>query len=181
MDPAAPASPYYPPPAFYFSVKFLSPAAVAAALTGYDASFQEVSGISASWDVEEVNEGGENRFAHRLPKRGKYNNLVLKRGVVTGSSLLTEWVGLTVGANLASPIVPQNLLILLLDAAGLPLIAWGFVNAYPVKCDLGPMDAMENKILVETLELAYNYFERVTLGSPAAAAAKVAQLAARLV
>jgi hypothetical protein len=38
---------------------------------------------------------------------------------------------------------------------------------------------MDNKILVETLEFSYNYFERVNLGSALGAAAKLAQLAAR--
>jgi phage tail-like protein len=173
-------TPYYPPPAFRFSVKFLSPAAIVAALTGHDASFQEVSGIQASWDVEEVAEGGENRFVHRLPKRGKYSNLVLKRGVVTETSFLSEWVGSSIGASLSLPIIPQNLMVMLLDPSDFPVIVWGFVNAYPVKCDLGPMDSMENKILVETLELSYNYYERVTLGSPLSIAVKLAQLAARL-
>ena len=135
--------------------------------------------MQVEWGVEEVGEGGENRFVHRLPKPAKYSNLVLKRGAVTGASFFTEWVGLSIGSSLALPIVTQNLLVTLLDAAGSPSVAWVFVNAYPVKCQVGPLSSMESKVLIETLELSYNYHERMNLGSAAVAAVKLAALAAR--
>ncbi len=171
---------YYPPPAFRFSVTVIGVGSIASILTDIDASFQEVSGLQSEFDIEPVTEGGENRFVHHLPRPAKYPNLVLKRGVVTTDSFLAEWVGQTVGAGLSLPIVTQNLLVTLLDENGLPTIAWGLVNAYPVRWDVGPLNSMENKILSETLELSYNYFERVNLGSPLSAAAKLAQLTARL-
>ena len=170
---------YYPPGAFYFSVQLLGSLTPFALLTDVDASFQEVSGIQAEFGTEEVVEGGENRFAHRLPKQAKYSNLVLKRGVVTESSVLAEWVGQTIGASLSLPIVPQNILVTLLNASGIPSIAWGFVNAYPLRWEVGPLDSMDNKILTESLEFSYNYFERVNLNG-LGAATKLAQFAARL-
>ena len=173
--------PYYPPPSFYFNVKILGAGAALAALTGSDASFQEVSGMQVSWDVEEVVEGGENRFVHRLPKPAKYSNLVLKRGVVTTGSFFNEWVGESIGSKLSLPLITQNILVMLLNEKGIPLIAWAFVNAYPVKCEVGALNSTENKILIETLELSYNYYERINLGSAATVALKLAQLAARLV
>jgi hypothetical protein len=39
---------------------------------------------------------------------------------------------------------------------------------------------MNNDILVETLELSYNYFERFNLGGPGAIAVKLAQFTAKL-
>lgn len=172
-------APYYPPPAFYFSVRILGAGGLVSALTGSDASFQEVSGLQSELGVEEVVEGGENRFVHRLPKATKYPNLVLKRGVVTGSSFLTEWAGLTIGSKLSLPIVTQNLMVTLLNDSGIPIIAWVIVNAFPVKFEVDSLSSMDNKILIETLELSYNYHERMNLGSAAALAVKLAQLAAR--
>jgi phage tail-like protein len=171
---------YYPPGAFYFSVQVLGSATPLTLPTDIDASFQEVSGIQAELQVEEVVEGGENRFVHHLPRQGKYPNLSLKRGVVTRSSFLAEWAGLTIGSRLTLPIVTQNLLVTLLGEEGVPLVAWAFVNAYPVKWDVAALDAQDNKILTETLELSYNYFERMVLGSAASVGAKLAQLTARL-
>ncbi|MBK8251179.1 MAG: phage tail protein [Polyangiaceae bacterium] len=171
---------YYPPGAFYFTVTVLGSGTLFSLLTDIDASFQEVSGINAEFGIEPVTEGGENRFIHKLPKATKYQNLVLKRGVVTQDSVLAEWVGQTVGSGMSLPILPQNLLVSLLNESGNPIIVWGFANAYPVKWDVSPMNSQENKILTETMEFAYNYFERVNLGSGLSAAVKIAQLAARL-
>lgn len=173
-------SEYYPPGAFYFTVQVLGSATALALLSDGDASFQEVSGIQSEWNVEEVVEGGENRFVHRLPRPAKYSNLLLKRGAASGDSFLVEWAGATIGSGLSLPIITQNLLVMLLNREGVPLIAWGFVNAYPVRWEVSPMDSMENKVLIETLEFSYNYFERVNVGSPASGAIKLAQLAARL-
>jgi phage tail-like protein len=174
-------SEYYPPGAFYFSVNVLGSGTALSLLTDIDASFQQVSGIQAEFQVEEVVEGGENRFVHRLPRPAKYANLSLERGAVTEGSFLAEWVSATVGSSLSLPIVTQNLLVTLLNQDGIPSIAWGFVNAYPLRWEVSPMNSMDNKVLTETMEFSYNYFERVNLGSPASAAAALSRFAMRLV
>ena len=171
---------YHPPGGFYFNVNVLGSGTAISLLTDIDASFQEVSGIQSNFEVETVVEGGENRFVHQLPRYARYSNLVLKRGVVTKASFLAEWAGLTIGANLSLPIIPQNLVVTLLNKHGFPIVAWGFVNAYPLKWEVGPLDSMKNEILTETLELSYNYFERVNLGSALSAAAKLTQLVNKL-
>lgn len=172
---------YYPPGAFYFSVKVLDPVTVGSlvanlatgrfdsVLADIDASFQEVTGIESQFDVEEVIEGGENRFVHRLPRHGKYSNLVLKRGVVTKFSFLAEWFGLTIGSSLSLPIVPFNVLVMLQNKDGWPAVAWAFVNAYPIRWEVAAMDSLDNKILTEKLELSYNYFQRLNISSLASA------------
>ena len=171
---------YYPPGKFYFTLNVLGSLTAATLLTGIDASFQEISGIEAEFGVEEVAEGGENRFVHRLPKHTRYPPLVLKRGIVTRDSALGEWVSVTIGSSLSLPLLPQALLVTLLNESGIPLIAWGFSNAYPLKWRTASLNSMENDILTETLEFSYSYFERITLGSLASVGVKVAQLAARL-
>jgi phage tail-like protein len=124
------AEDYYPLGAFYFSVKVLDPVTLGylaadlatgnfgSILTDVDASFQEVSGIESQFNVEEVAEGGENRFVHRLPRNTKYSNLVLKRGAVNKLSFLAEWFGQTIGSSLTLPIIPLNVLVLLLNTDG---------------------------------------------------------------
>jgi phage tail-like protein len=170
---------YYPPPGFYFRVTVLGAGAAVAELTGVDASFQEISGIDVRFDVEEVVEGGENRFVHRLPKAARYEDLVLKRGVVTRDSFFAEWVGFTIGSSLSLPIATQNLLVTLQDGDGWPVVAWAFVNAYPLRWETAPMDSMANQVLTETMTFSYNYFERLTLGGGLSATMKLAKLAAR--
>lgn len=151
---------YYPPAKFYFSVSVLPTGSSSGTIGGIDSSFKEVSGIEAEVGVEEVAEGGENRFVYRLPKQTKYPLLVLKRGVVTIDSALGSWVMSTVGSSLAQPIQVQNLMVLLLGETGSPLISWTFYNAYPLKWKTASLDATANEILIESLEFSYSYFVR---------------------
>jgi phage tail-like protein len=155
---------YYPPASFYFSVKVLSSPTSAPPQTSLDAAFQEVSGIRAEFDVEEVVEGGENRFAYRLPRRSKYPNLVLKRGIAVKDSYLTDWVTKTLGSNLSIPIVTHNLQVTLQNQAGAAIISWTFNNTYPVRWEIAALNSQDNKVLIETLELAYNSFSRLNGG-----------------
>ena len=172
-------SEYYPPAGFYFSVQILGAGSVFSLLTDIDSSFQEVSGIQANFDVEEVTEGGENRFVHRLPRPAKYSNLVLQRGVVTSTSALGEWVSATVGSSLSLPILTQNLLVMLLNGSGSPSILWAFYNAYPIRWEVGPLSSQKNEVLTEKLEFSYNYFQRVNVESPVSLALALGQLANR--
>jgi len=152
---------YYPPVKFHFTASVLSSdSSAGTTLSGIDASFQEVSGIEAEFGIEEVVEGGENRFVHRLPKQTKTPPLVLKRGVVTRTSALGDWVAATLGSTLSTPILPKTLLIQLLDENANPVITWGFSNAYPLKWKTSSLNSKESDILTESLEFSYNVCTR---------------------
>ena len=53
-------------------------------------TFTEISGLQVDIAVEEVEEGGQNEFVHKLPGRMKWPNITLKRGV-TKSDNLFRW------------------------------------------------------------------------------------------
>ena len=99
---------YYPPVAFYFEVKVLGTPRSPWAATEIDASFQEVSGLDRELELQPLAEGGENRFTHQLPKRGKHPNLVLKRGLVAQKSSLAEWAEQTIGSDFSDPVEPEG-------------------------------------------------------------------------
>ena len=142
----------YPPAGFHFRVDFMGLSEGA-----QDSRFQEVSGLTAERGVEELVEGGENRFSHRLPGRAKYGNLVLRRGMLKDSSLV-EWCE---KAILHFDFEPLTVNVVLLNEDHQPLSAWRFERAWPVKWSLSDFKAQENSIVVETLELAYSHFTRV--------------------
>lgn len=147
-------SSYYPPVGFHFRVEFVGflPS------DGKDTRFQEVSGLSAEIGTEEVLEGGENRFSHRLPTRAKYSNLVLKRGFLKDSELI-KWCKDAI-ENLQFE--PKTVNVTLLNEQHQPLAeTYSFIRAWPVKWSISDFKAQENAIVVETLELAYNYFTRI--------------------
>ncbi len=139
---------FYPPAAFMFAV-------TVAGITGTnEGSFQEVSGLKASIAFEEIKEGGENRFTHRFPKPPTFQNLILKRGMLTGSPLV-KWATETFKLF---TFTPKDVTVRLLDAEQNILASWNFVNAYPVNYQVADLKAQENSIALETLELAYDYF-----------------------
>jgi len=155
---------YYPPPAFFFAVHLVGPmgAQNLVPVHGADASFSEVTGLQSEFATEEVREGGQNRYVHKLPTAPKYPNLVLKRGVVVKGSDIADWVKDTLESGLQVPIRPQNVQVSLLDRSSYPVVVWWFSNAWPVKWETGPLNSTDNKILIETLEISYNYMERFT-------------------
>ncbi len=139
----------YPPVAFHFSVSF--------GADGGETSFMEVSGIESRLETITIREGGENRFHHTLPVRAKYPNLVLKRGMIKDSAVIS-WCRKAI-ENL--DIEPITLQVILLNEVHEPLAGFNFINAYPVKWSISGLDAGRNEIVVETLELSYQYFRRI--------------------
>ena len=137
---------YYPPLGFHFKVEFAN-------IDG-EFEFQSVSGLSVELETEELCEGGENRFKHKLPVRTKYPNLVLKRGVKINSELI-NWCRDAV-ENFY--IEPTDITISLLNENHEPLTTWNIVHAWPVKWAMSDFNAEESKIVIETIELTYNYF-----------------------
>ncbi|MFL5740121.1 MAG: phage tail protein [Flavisolibacter sp.] len=150
---------YYPPGAFHFKVEFNG---VNGMNSDTEQRFQEVSGLSFDIETEELKEGGENRFTWKLPKRGKYPNLVLKRGMLQGTALL-NWIKSAMSTFFTVAVYdfkPADMVITLMDEAGQPVAIWNVVQAFPIKWSTSDFRASENAVVVETIELAYQYFER---------------------
>nr|WP_217495933.1 phage tail protein [Mangrovivirga cuniculi] len=118
----------YPIPGFRFAV-FLSKQAGAKAGESkqYDNSFTEASGISVEMPTEEFQEGGENRFIHRLPQPLKYPNLVLKRGKCAAGSSFVDWCKQTFEVGFSSPVKPKDITVMLLGDDQEPLLSWTFL------------------------------------------------------
>ena len=143
---------YYPPVGFLFKVEFIG----LDGITENDVRFQSVSGITMDIGTEDLREGGENRFVHKLPQSAKYSNLVLKRGMLTDSGLI-KWFEDAVQNFNFKPITIQ---VSLMNEKIEPLVNWKFVNAYPVKWEISSLDSSKNEVVVDSIEIAYQYFTR---------------------
>ncbi|MTI89278.1 MAG: phage tail protein [Balneolaceae bacterium] len=168
---------YYPPPAFYFNVQLVSALSVTSTMisgANIDNSFQEVEGITATVQTEDIVEGGENRYKHRVPTSVDYSNLVLKRGYVTKFSEFAEWCMARQESTLTFGIKPKNIMLSLLDSEGSILTAWFFVGAWPVKMETSGFNSMDNKYLIENMEFTYQYYSQVKM-DPLSIAAKAAR------
>lgn len=140
---------YYPPVGFHFRVEFGLPGA-----GGSDIRFREVSGLSMELEEETHIEGGENRYIQKLPVRTRYGDLVLKRGLLTGSTVYA-WCKAAIEDL---DITPITVWVTLLNEASEPLQTYTFTNVWPKKWSVSDFNAESSDLVVESLELAYQYF-----------------------
>jgi phage tail-like protein len=123
-------------------------------------AFTEVSGLSAELEVEEVVEGGQNQFVHKLPGRMTWPSIVLKCGV-TSSERLFEWFARSSGEGFAAQgdkLERSDGAVVLVDAAGEPVRTWTFADAFPVKWTGPTLAASASDVAVEELEIAHHGF-----------------------
>jgi phage tail-like protein len=147
---------YYPPWGFYYQVAFSD----SVSKEKNDVRFQSVSGLSVEYDTEEYKEGGENRFTHKLPVRTKYADMVLKRGMLVGPSVLVgnsviKWF---LDAFRDRTFKAADINVILMNEKSQPLRTWKVAHAVPKKWTVSDFNANESSLVIETLELSYRYF-----------------------
>ncbi len=140
---------YYPPPGFHFKVEILG-----LEPNDHDVRFSEVGGLSMELSTEEIAEGGQNRYVQKFPLRAKHPELVLKRGLLLNSAI-TDWIRAAIEDFV---IEPKNVDVKLLNEEHQPLLTWHLANAYPTKWAVSDLNATSNTVVVETLQLFYQYF-----------------------
>lgn len=141
---------YYPPQSFYFSVS----------IGGSEMTFKEASGFDVETEIEEIAEGGQNNYKHRVPGRTKYANLILKRGTAIQDSDILDWVSDSLQGGHSRRIKTKTVQVSLLDEkTGNPLMTWSFNRAFPIKWKVSDMNAEESAISIETVEFAFQDYK----------------------
>lgn len=120
-----------------------------------EVSFSEVGGLSMELGVEELSEGGENRYTHRLPTKSKFGNLSLKRGMLRGDSEIVTWV---INAIANHQFKTYTVFVSLLNFDHKAIRVWKFTKAWPLKWVTADLKATDNAIVIETFDLAYAFF-----------------------
>ncbi|MCP4662134.1 MAG: phage tail protein [bacterium] len=133
---------------FRFGVFFLAGGVVPNPL---DIRFQKVRGLTATVETQPQREGGQNLYTQKLPQGIEYDNLVLERGMVVASPLNIEFNA----AMSLFKFAPSNVIVTLFNEEIVPVAAWTFIKAYPVKWSTSDLDAGEKSVVIDTLELAY--------------------------
>ena len=122
---------------------------------GDDIGFSEVELPAGEIEAIEYREGADRvSSARKLPGRVTYPNVVLKRGVAGRTDLFEWWKSGRDGA-----LDRRTVRITLLDEQRQPVQRWVLRNAWPAKLDYGPLKALGNEVVIETLELAHEGFE----------------------
>ena len=123
-------------------------------------NFTEISGLGVQIEVEELVEGGENQFTHKLPRHMKWQNIVFKSGV-TNSDELFRWLADCSGHGFeakGNQLKPRTATISVLSAAGEPVRSWSLEGAFPVKWTGPRLAASSRDLAVEELEVCHHGF-----------------------
>jgi phage tail-like protein len=138
--------------------------------------FNEVSGLQVETVIETYREGGLNEYEHKLAGPTRYpSNLILKHGL---TDIETLW--LWHHSVVQGVIERRNGTIYLMDQLGLPAMWWDIKKAYPVKWTGPDLQAANNVVAIESLELVHCGIVKPAASSVASAlrlAANVAKTA----
>ena len=127
--------------------------------------FMEVSGLEVTVAVEEVEEGGENNYVHKLPGRMTWPNITLKRGITQNDTLLA-WLNKSSGEQFSAngnKLTRSTAAITLIGPAGQRLRAWEFDGAFPIKWKGPDFAAASSDMAMEELEITHHGFRAKTL------------------
>jgi phage tail-like protein len=128
--------------------------------------FMEVNGLEVSVGVDEVEEGGENNYVHKLPGRMTWPNITLKRGITQNDTLL-EWLNKSSGEQFAASgnkLARSTAAITLLGPSAQRLRAWEFDGAFPVKWKGPDFAVSSNDMATEELEITHHGFRARAIG-----------------
>ena len=113
--------------------------------------FSECSGLELETEVLEYQEGGENTFVHKLPTRTKHTNIRLRRGIADRS--LWDWYFEVVQGTVRR----RGGSVLVKDPSGAGDVAeWRFADAFPAKWSGPELNATQNQVAIETVELCHH-------------------------
>ncbi|HTB15631.1 MAG TPA: phage tail protein [Bryobacteraceae bacterium] len=133
---------------------------ISVAVNYFVAGFSECTGVDASFEVMQVKEGGLNTHVWQLPVRASHSNITLKHGAIYAYDDLWDWhYGWVQGQG-----TRKDGLIVLNDNSGTPAKIWKFKRGIPVKWSGPSLNASQNSVAIESLEIAHEGLE-MELGS----------------
>ncbi len=145
----------FPVTSYYFKVL----------IGGTELGFKEVSGIKATVEFEEVDEGGNRQESPKVLKKMNFEKVSLKKGLVKGHSVaidVFEMFNLEFNIHAAGQTLTYNdVIITLMSGDDKDLFSWILHEAYPVSWEISGFDAMKNEVSLETLDLNYKRLEIV--------------------
>jgi phage tail-like protein len=127
--------------------------------------FSECSGLEMSLQVEEYKEGGNNGQLLKFPSRVTWSNITLKKGI-GASTALWDWHYRFVEGRGKR----RDGVIVLLTDLHTPNNIWYFRRGLPVKYTGPSMNATQNSVAIEAIEIAHEGIYQVPAAGPGAAA-----------
>ena len=140
----------YPVPGFHFQVEW----------GGTKIDFTEVSGLNVETEVLEYRHGRSFEFhTTKMPGMQKTSNITLKRGVFKGDNDYYKWWN-SIEMN---KVTRRQITISLLDEKHEPVVTWSAKNAWPIKVEGPSLNAKNNEVAIESMEVVH---EGLTVVNP---------------
>lgn len=151
-----------PFPAFRFYITLIdSSSTLAKVKTGISAianfaigGFSECSGLEMTMDVYEYKEGGRNDYVHKFPTRAEFSNITLKKGMGLTDDLWLWHYDFIQGKGKR-----RNGVIALMSEMGIPVKVWYFKNGLPLKWTGPDLNASQNALAIEAMEISHEGLE----------------------
>ena len=112
--------------------------------------FSECSGLEMSMDVHEYPEGGQQGYVHQFPTRVRWSHITLQKGIGAGTGLWDWHYGFAEGRGRR-----RDGVIALLNDLMLPNNIWYFHRGLPVRYSGPALNAQENRVAIESIEIAH--------------------------
>jgi phage tail-like protein len=128
----------------------------------------EVHGLDMALEIESLHEGGVNFSPRRFISRGRFPNVVCKRGITASTDLANWHRQVQLDAN--APERRSGFVVLHSDGGpggtpvgqgAVPIAAWYFQRALPEKLDGPSLHAKINEVAFERLELSHEGLVRL--------------------
>ena len=129
-----------------------------------DCGFQECSGLDIEMDVQEYLEGGRNDGVIRRVGRAKYQNLVLKRGMIWRAGggadpVLWQWIQDVLRG--VRPVVRYDGIVEVMGFHEEVVARWAFRRGLPAKIAGPQLNAKTGEVAIEELHIAHEGLQLV--------------------
>lgn len=128
----------------------LASSALSAVLDVAVGGFSECTGLEMTMKIDDYMEGGNNGTVLKFPGRVSWGNLTLKKGVGSSSALWDWHYGFAQGHGKR-----RDGVIALLNERHVPNNIWYFRRGLPVKYGGPALNASQNSVAIESLEIAH--------------------------
>lgn len=125
-------------------------AALSALLDVAVGGFSECGGLDITMKTEDYKEGGNNGGMLRFASRVEWGAITLKKGLGSGSTLWDWHYGFAVGKGKR-----RDGVIVLMNSLHVPNNIWYFRRGLPTKYSGPALNASQNSVAVEGLEIAH--------------------------
>lgn len=121
------------------------------------ASFSECTGFDTTTELVEYRDGDDPLEFRKQPGINKYGNITLKWGL-TDSDELWKWRKMVIDGKIDQ--ARKGGSIVIMDHEGNDKIRWNFKNGWPSKYDPSDLNAKNNEVAIETLEITHEGLSR---------------------